>query len=262
MGFILGQFNRVDRDGDTMEGDLDFDTFKAIFGGSSIEGTASLLNFNVGAGIVRIQSNALRIGSGGDFTFLDTTDLAFFGTSLDQRRIQWASGTIPAKLEYDRATSKYEFTAADGVGGQTSIMFLSDNLLDLSGVSTDSRILVKDHLLIAVRDDPFTLENAPLEIRQDRLNLGGMLGDPILGIVPGTRLKINDGTNDLVSFSDNLLDLSGGTGPSEIKLKMYAQDTQPTLDSDGKVALWNKTDDNKLFFLARNNSTTKIVELT
>ena len=58
------------------------------------------------------------------------------------------------------------------------------------------------------------------------------------------------------------VDLSGMDNPSIIKLKMYSQASQPTLGADGELALWSQTPSNRLFLLARNNSTTKAVEIS
>lgn len=94
------------------------------------------------------------------------------------------------------------------------------------------------------------------------LDFSQQTGDATIKIKATQALKINDETNDISLLSDGLLDMSGMTTPSEIKLRMYAQDSQPTLDADGKMALWNKTDTNQLFLLARNNATTKRVEIS
>jgi hypothetical protein len=68
------------------------------------------------------------------------------------------------------------------------------------------------------------------------------------------------GANAL-SITDGMLDCSGMTTPTEIKVNMYSQATIPALDADGKFAFWWDTDDNKLYLIARNNGTTKSVEL-
>ena len=83
----------------------------------------------------------------------------------------------------------------------------------------------------------------------------------------GFQVNLEDGLlqgNDAIpvlKLTDGLLDMSDMTAPSEIKMKMYSQATQPTLDADGKFAMWEDTDNSKLYFLARNNGTTKAVEL-
>lgn len=48
----------------------------------------------------------------------------------------------------------------------------------------------------------------------------------------------------------------------EIKINLYVQSTMPSLDADGKFALWEDSGDNSLYFIARNNGTTKAVQLS
>jgi len=58
------------------------------------------------------------------------------------------------------------------------------------------------------------------------------------------------------------LDLSGMDNASIIKVKLYQQSGAPSLNADGEFAFWWDTDDDSLRLIARNNGTTKTVELS
>ena len=103
------------------------------------------------------------------------------------------------------------------------------------------------------RDDSGTLPEVNyLFLSDGLLDTSGMTGDTTLKIKAAQAFKLNDGTNDLFKFADKVM-----------TWRHYAQAAQPALANNGEMAVWEDTDDsNRTYLIVRTNGVDRKVELS
>jgi len=237
--FFYAEYNRVDRAGDRMEGDLDFDIHAAKFGEHSIYRKESYqLGFIVGGDTVAHFGNTSTRGN---------SYLAMDEGLGDPELIFDQQGIVDndALLRYNRAAKEFELVAIKDDTTTTSIAKISDGLIDMSGGTDDLRIHppadknAKFNLTGADNRLWVTVEHTGPGIMfegsdggtgtrfgaltyysdGDTFEIRGSDGSkPFLGSENG-RLALYKDNAQFFMVEDGLIDMSGGTADTTLKIK-------------------------------------------
>ena len=151
-----------------------------------------------------------------------------------------STGTINALIDLTNVTNKGNLDLDS-----------TDDVINTGDQSIDGNLTIGGDLFFDTAD----------EIEYDR---SGNLWNFLVGGASAMSLSTTQaslfGLN--LVLTDNSADFSNGASESFIKMKMYSQAGEPSLDADGKFAIWENSSDNSLYIIARNNGTTKKIQFT